>query len=314
MRIAYTFLPVLALASAPAHAELPAPVRAMIEAAMETGDADTVDAVIGVARSTNPDDRAEIDALKATFVERQRVAAAMEAAEEEVEIRHAGLFDRWSGQGQVGAFQSTGNSSNAGITAQLELKREGIDWEHNFRAAVDYRRSNGATDREQFVATYEPHYQINEHLFAYALTQFERDRFQGFSGRYTLSGGIGYDIIDTNSLDLSVKAGPTWRRSDLITGTSESRIAALVGLDFDWKLSDRIKITHDTSAVAETGGSAVAVIDSNNTTINLVTGLEGKISDSLTTRLSYTVEYDSNPVAGAASTDTLTRFTLVYGF
>lgn len=314
MRIAYTFFPLLVLAGAPAHAELPEPVRAMIAAAMETGDADTVDAVIGVARTTNPDDAAEIDALKASFDERQRVIAAMQAAEQEVEIRHAGLFDRWSGQGQVGAFQSTGNSSNAGVTAQLELKREGIDWEHNFRASADYRRSNGETDREQFVAAYEPHYQVSNRLFVYALTQYERDRFQGFSGRYTVSGGMGYDLIDTDSLDLSVKAGPTWRRTDLVTGVSESRIAALLGIDFDWRLSDRIKITHDTSAVAESGGSAVAVIDSRNTTLNLVTGLEGKISDSLTTRLSYTVEYDSNPPAGAVSTDTLTRFTLVYGF
>ena len=46
----------------------------------------------------------------------------------------------------------------------------------------------------------------------------------------------------------------------------------------------------------------------------LTSGLEATISDGLTTRLSYTVDYDSNPPAGAVSTDTLTRFTLVYGF
>jgi putative salt-induced outer membrane protein len=30
--------------------------------------------------------------------------------------------------------------------------------------------------------------------------------------------------------------------------------------------------------------------------------------------VSYTVDYNSNPPVGAVSTDTLTRFTLVYGF
>jgi putative salt-induced outer membrane protein len=30
--------------------------------------------------------------------------------------------------------------------------------------------------------------------------------------------------------------------------------------------------------------------------------------------LSYTIDYDSNPPPGAVSTDTLSRFTLVYDF
>ena len=47
---------------------------------------------------------------------------------------------------------------------------------------------------------------------------------------------------------------------------------------------------------------------------DIITGLEAKVSDRLTTRLSYDVEYDSNPPAGAVETDTLSRFTLVYGF
>ena len=46
----------------------------------------------------------------------------------------------------------------------------------------------------------------------------------------------------------------------------------------------------------------------------LTTGLEAKVSDGLSTRLSYTVDYDSNPPTGAVSTDTQSRFTLVYGF
>src|SRR5690349_17528749 len=83
----------------PAAAELPQPVRAMIEAAIASGDPRTVEAVAGVARQTNPDDAAEIDALLKGFATRQaESAAAREAARIEA-LRSAGLFDNWSGRG-----------------------------------------------------------------------------------------------------------------------------------------------------------------------------------------------------------------------
>lgn len=314
MRITTAIIPLACLVATPAHAQLAQPVRDMIEAAIATGDADTVKAVVDVARTTNPQDVAEIDAMFGNFQSAQAEEAAAAAAAEELAVREAGLFDNWNGEGQIGFFQSSGNTDSMGLTAQIALNREGINWEHKFRAAADFRRNNGATDREQFMAVYEPRYQINDRLFAYALGQYERDRFQGFSGRYSFSGGLGYRVIDNDALRLAVKAGPAWRKTQFVNGTSESNIAALAGLDFDWRISDRIKLTQDTNAVADAGGSAVAIVDSNNVTLNFVTGLEGKISDSLTARLSYTVEYDSNPPAGAVSTDTLTRFTLVYGF
>jgi len=314
MRITTAIIPLAFLLATPVHAQLAQPVRDMIEAAIATGDADTAKAVVDVARTTNPQDVAEIDAMFGNFQSAQAEEAAAAAAAEELAVREAGLFDNWSGEGQIGFFQSSGNTDSMGLTAQIALNREGINWEHKFRAAADFRRNNGATDREQFMAVYEPRYQINDRLFAYALGQYERDRFQGFSGRYSFSGGLGYRVIDNDALRLSVKAGPAWRKAQFVNGTSESNIAALAGLDFDWRISNRIKLTQDTNAVADAGGSAVAIVDSNNVTLNFVTGLEGKISDSLTARLSYTVEYDSNPPAGAVSTDTLTRFTLVYGF
>lgn len=314
MKTRYLLIPLAVMSAAPAHAELPEPVRAMIEAAIATGDADTVATVATIARSTNPDDAAEIEAMLAAFTTRQSEIAAAEAEAEELAIREAGLFDKWSGEGQIGAFQSSGNTSSMGVTAGLALEREGVDWSHALRLGVDYRRNDGTTSREQFILAYEPHYNIGSDMFIFGLAQYERDRFQGYTGRYAVSGGIGYKVVNTERLKLAVKAGPAYRRTEFVTGASESRLAALAGLDFDWIITDSLTLTHDTNAVAEAGASATAIIDSSNTSLNFVTGLEAGISNNLTARLSYTVEYDSNPPAGAVSTDTLTRFTLIYGF
>ena len=305
---------ILLVAADPARAELPAPVRAMIEAAIATADAGKVATVVELADATNPGDKAEIDALHQGFLEDRRERAAAQAQQRELAIRAAGPFEEWSGRGQIGAFQSSGNSNDAGVTLSLALERTGIDWQHRLRSTVDYQRSNGRTSREQYLFVYEPRYTFNGDLFVYALAQYEKDRFQGFSSRISTSGGLGYHVIDGQALDLSLKAGPAWRRTALIDGGTEDNLGALAGLDFDWRILPQLTLTQDTDLVAESGGSATAIITSASTSVLLATGLEAKISDGLTTRLSYSVDYNSDPPAGAVSTDTLTRFTLVYGF
>ena len=297
-----------------AHAEMPEPVRAMIDAAIATGDPAKVRPVIDIARQTNPDDKAEIDALLKEFETTLAAKDQAKKAAEEKRIRNAGLFQNWSGKGELGAFRATGNTSQTGITAGLSLNRTGIDWRHKLTGRVDYQSTGGVTTREQFFARYEPNYKISDKVFAYALAQYERDRFQGFSGRYALSGGVGYQIIDDADLKLSAKTGPALRVTEYNDDGTEARIAALIGVDFDWNISDSLKLTHDTNAVAETGGSATVFIDSNNTSLNLVTGLNAKVSEKLTTRFSYAVDYDSNPPAGAVQTDTMSRVTLIYDF
>ncbi|MGB3471193.1 MAG: DUF481 domain-containing protein [Erythrobacter sp.] len=292
----------LAMSTA-AMAELPGPVRAMIDAALATGDEAKVRTVIDLAKTTNPDDVAELDAILASYESDITAKAQAQAAAEEAEIRAQGLLEGWSGKGELGAFNSTGNAENTGITASIGLRKEGLRWRHKLSGRADYQEANGVTTREQFLAALETNYKFNDRLYAYALVQYERDRFQGFSGRYSASGGLGYDVLTENP-SLSVKAGPAWRRTELVDGTSTSNLAGLAAADFDWRLSDNITFTQDASALIQSGSSTY-ISD---------TGFQAAISDALSVRLSYTVETDTAPPPGAVKTDTLSRVTIIYDF
>lgn len=291
------------IAPSAALAELPDPVRDMIDAAIATGDEAKVRTVIDIARTTNPDDGAELDTILAGFETNLAAAQAEEAAAKEAEIRSAGLLENWSGQGELGAFMSSGNADNTGVTASLALTKDGINWRHKLTARADYQESEGVTTREQFLAAYELNRKISDRLYAYGLAQYERDRFQGFAARYAASGGLGYDVL-TDGPTLSVKAGPAWRRTEFIGGGSTSSIAGLAAADFDWAISDNLTFTQDASAFIQSGSSTF-VSD---------TGLQASISDAVSVRLSYTVEHDTDPPAGAVKTDTLSRITVIYGF
>ena len=286
----------------------------MIETAIATGDAAKVAAVIAVARSSFPEDAAEIDELEAGWklAKAERDAAAEEARVAKIE--NAGLLELWSGEGELGGFQSSGNTDSVGLAASLKLKREGIDWSHRLRARVDYQRQNGVTSREQYLFAYEPRWQFDDRMFVYGLAQYESDKIQGFSGRYAVSGGVGFKVVDRDGLSLSVKAGPAYRVTEYTDGRTENRIAALAGLDFDWRIFERLTFSQDANALAESGGEAQLIVDGSNTSLTFVSGLDFLISNRLRSRLSYQLDYDSNPPVGKVSTDTLTRATLIYGF
>jgi putative salt-induced outer membrane protein len=304
-RVSLTVFVLSALAlPSPAFADLPAPVRAMIDAAIETGDEAKVRTVLELARATNPDDADEVDAILAAYETDLAVAAEAEAIAEKERVRNAGLFENWSGKGELGAFRSTGNASNTGITAGLALEREGIRWRHKLSGRADYQETEGVVTREQFLAAYEPNWKINDRLYAYGLAQYERDRFQGFSGRYSVSGGLGYDVLVDEPMTLSVKAGPAWRRTEFVGGGSRSDLAALAALDFDWQLLDTVTFTQNASAFVQSGSSTF-ISDS---------GLNARVAGDLSLRLSYTVEHDTDPPAGAVRTDTLSRVTIIYDF
>ncbi|WP_417593817.1 DUF481 domain-containing protein [Parasphingorhabdus sp.] len=300
--------------SAPASAALPEPVKAMIDAAIASGNKQDVQAVAKLAKATNPDDHAEIDAIMSSY-------NAQLAAKAEAELREkqeAGFFEHWKGQGELGGFRSTGNTSNLGLSGGVKLAKDAIKWRLNFQARADYQRSAGVTTRDQLSATIEPNYKFDKSLYAYGLAQFERDRFQGFSARYTVSGGLGYELVKNKDLRITIKAGPAIRITDFVEGETKSSLAALVGLDLDWKISDHLKFSQDAGGTyasdAKGFTSAAAVIDSDNTTFTATSALDAKLLGSLSARLSYTIEHETNPAAGSIKTDTLSRATLVYDF
>ncbi len=357
-RLAATIL--LVAAARPAHADLPDPVRAMIAAAMASGEEGDVETVTALARATNPADVAEIDALVAVWriesgrpkiaivepmralmetaidsgkdadveavaklakatdpekaapiqvlladyrAQRKREKAAAAAAEYQ-RLAQAKLWENWKGEGQIGATHSSGNSNATGVNVGLALTRKGIDWNQRLRAQVDYQRTDGRTTLERYLVEYEPQIKIGDRAFAYGFGRWERDEVLGYTARWNVSGGLGYKLLEGERLSLSLKAGPAWRQTDFVDGYSDTELTALAGLDFGWQLSPTLRLTQ----VAST------IVGESNMSTSSLTSLNAKLTGALSARIAYSAEIDTRPPPGIENVDTLTRFTLVYGF
>jgi len=281
----------------PAYAELSQPYRALLSNALASGNEAEIATIAKYLRQASPADTAEIDAMIAEH-------STQAAAAKEEKLRQAGFFDNWKGEGQAGAFLTTGNSETSGVTVGLALTKEGLRWRFKFRALADYQRDNGETSRNQILVGFEPNYKFDERLFAFGLAQYERDRFQGFTARETLGGGLGYRLIATDRVTFDVKAGPTWRHTEFVNALSDDTIDALIGANLAWQISDTFKLTEDASAY----------LGSGNSSLMSLTALDAKLGGAFSARLSYQINYESDPPLGFGKTDTQSRVTLVYGF
>lgn len=297
------FLCVLA-AAAPARAELPGPVRAMLESAMRTDDPKAVAAVVKAAKETQPQDSAEIDAMKQKFDDTHTLVVAEKAETERERVLAARPLQLWKGEGEIGAFNTTGNTKSAGVSVGLKLERVGVYWQHKLQFAADYQKTSGVVSREQYLASYNPRYTLSDRFYAYGLVQYENDRFQGFDSRYSLSPGVGYRFVNTNDLKLSFEGGPALRFTDYVDEPKRTTASVLGSLDINWRATRSVRLTQQASAYLE----------SDNSTFTSTTAVEAGMLKGLKARLSYRYEHDTAPPDGSRRTDTLSRFTLVYGF
>lgn len=299
MRYCLSLLPLLF--AAPAYASDPPllspAVREMLEAAIANGNEADIATVAKIAKQTNPGSAEEIQRMVHSWKERTK-------ATRDTVIREARFTELWTGRVEAGGFRSTGSTSELGISANAVITRAGLQWSHKLTASADYRRANGVTSRERYFGGYEPRYQFDPRGFAYGLAQFERDTSIGYDERYTASIGVGYKLIMSKPLDLSVDIGPSIRHVNYSSGERETKLGARASLDLVYRLSPTLKFRQTASGYAE----------SNVYTLNALTAIETKVSTRWSAAFSYNVQYESENLLSARDLDTLSRLTLTYDF
>ena len=277
--------------------EIPLEIRTMLDAAMQDGDERAVDAITKYARVGDP---ASADlVLRRTTDWREARARARDQ-----QVRTASAFQLWRGRVEAGGFVSSGNSNITGLSGAADLTREGLRWRHRVLAQADLQRTDGVTSRERYVVGYQPNYKINDRGYIYGNGQYEADRFLGYDNRYSGSVGVGYGVLRRPGLTLDVEVGPAFRQTDFTDQTSQGSVAGRGSIDLDWTLFSGLSLSQDASAYVERF----------NSTVRSVSAIEAKLLGPLSAKLSYTLQYESQPPAGRLSTDSISRASLVYNF
>lgn len=288
----------------PAKPSLPKPIREMIETAIATNDAQSVETVVKIAKRTAPDHKDEIEGYARRFRQAQNASAAEKEAARQAMVRASGPFELWKGEIELGGSRSAGNTSSTGFYGNVKLKRIGLDWEHDIGARLDYRRTNGSVDTERGVAAYTPRYNLDPNNYVFGLAQFEHDLKLGYDQRYTLAAGLGLKPLQQPNLKIDVSVGPALRYTDFYDRDPQTRIAGRGSLSIKWQPAPKMTIKQDAAIYLQEGES----------TFSSETGLETPLFGSLSSRLSYNMQYESDAPEDRKSLDTVARASLLYRF
>ncbi len=285
----------LMAATAAQAAPMPDAIAVMLDAA--AGDAAQLKVVADIAKKTNPQSSAEIDAKVAGF-------AIAQARAREEKLASQGILEGWSGSGEAGGFISGGNTSTKGVAIGANLVKETRSWKHSLRGFVDYQRQDGVTTRERYFAGYEGNYNITPNFYALATLAYEKDRFSGFDRRFSESLGLGYKLINTDSIKLAIEGGPALRQTQYTSGIDDNAFAARGAGSLNWTISPSLTFSEN----------ATIFYDSFNTSVQSITALTAKLGGALSARASFQYNNESNPPAGRKNSDTTSRITLVYSY
>ena len=129
-------------------------------------------------------------------------------------------------------------------------------------------------------------YFLGQRLYVNVIgAEWYRDEFQNIANRYTVTAGLGYEIIDTSRTSWNVTAGPAWQSTEYASveegqdDTTDSP-ALRIGTHFDHEITDDIDYYLDYTAL---------FADEENGTYNhhLDTGLEFDLIGNLDFNISW---------------------------
>jgi len=224
----------------------------------------------------------------------------------------------WTGKGQLGFLESSGNSDATALNANLDMTLLEDPWKHELYIGGLYGVSNGITSAERFEGRWQSNYTVSTDVFVFGALRYEHDLFDGFQFQASGTGGLGYKIFNSDSTKLAVQVGAGYRdlRPEILTKDAEGNVVSrtlepssssavgTAGLDFTQVLSSTTTLTD--KALVEAG--------SGDTLFTNDLALAVKMSTKLALSLGYSIKDNSTPPAGLKKLDTVATVNLVYAF
>src|SRR5260370_21340791 len=116
------------------------------------------------------------------------------------------------GKGQVGFLSSHGNSDASTLNANIDVLRYDGTWKNEIYVGGLYGKNSGIVSAERWETWGQSNYTISGDLLVFGGLRYEHDWFDGFQYQASVTGGMGYKIIDTSHTTLTAPIGAGYPR------------------------------------------------------------------------------------------------------
>lgn len=210
-----------------------------------------------------------------------------------------------SGSASVTYSGKTGNNESQEFSAGARLRFAQGPVVQTFGAALDFADDNGVKTKEDVFGVYDLNYYFNDQFYVFALGRVESDGLASLATDVATDAfigvGPGYRIVNTPQMTWRVQAGIGVSYLKDGVGNSDTETGYIASSRFFYQFSETIFATNDTDVLKS--DSALRV--------NNDLGVNFKMSDAFSTRVSYLTEYNDSR---AIRTDNKVGLSLVYGF
>lgn len=211
----------------------------------------------------------------------------------------------FSGSASIGYVARTGNTESQEFNLGARMRYAEGNWVQTFGIAADFSEDDGVKTKEDLFAVYDANYYLNDRFYLFGLGRVQRDGLASTADDIARDGfigfGPGYRVVSTPDMAWRVQAGigVSYLKDGL--GNSETETGYLAASRFYYQISDAVFLTNDTDILS----SDTALRANNDFGVNF------KMSDTLSTRVSYLTDYNE---ARGIRTDNRLGVSLVIGF
>lgn len=229
-----------------------------------------------------------------------------------------GFLDGWTGEGSLAGSVTTGNTDTTDIGLGLKLEKATDTWGHKFNALWDTGTVDDVSTRRRFDFGYQIDRNLTDRIYLFGNGDYYKDDFGAFQDGYFVGAGGGYKAILPDPVSWNLEGGAGFRSqqaqdvfaddpanpgTDILTpGLTENEFALRGFSDFDYAFNDNVSLYNDTEILWA----------SSDTYIWNEIGLTAKLAGNLSARASFRVDHHTDAPVGTESTDTTTRFGIVY--
>lgn len=212
----------------------------------------------------------------------------------------------WTGKGEFGYVQTTGNTDTSALNMVLEFTYEKDQWRHRLGATALRSEQDDMIDAERYTLGAQSDYKLSVRSYVFGAFRYGADKFAPYDPVSTFTAGYGYTIIDNGAHYLLGEIGAGYRtQEDALTGESQNDAIARGRLDYRWAVSETTEFAN--LFLVEAG--------SDNTFMQNDTSLSVAINARFAVKTAFQVRHNTDLPPGAVD-DTDTQFTtnLVYKF
>src|SRR5690606_34276264 len=203
----------------------------------------------------------------------------------------------WTGSLTVGGLYLTGNTERRAMQAGFDAERRTADDRITLRGRWDYAEEKIAPglwnlSQRRTYGGMKYDYFLGKRWYVWGNTSGEGDTQANLDLRFTAGAGVGHQLVDTDTFQLSLEVGPSYLYENYRTATpSTESVTARGAYTLTWDITDTIRLQQFTEAFE-------SLEDKDDLFIRKDTRLQTKLTDNMVGQLQWILLYDNTPAGG----------------